>query len=92
MVFRVLGYLDGGLVVHVQQRWSSHGKTKFLQHLAHPNDLLACLSSGHVLGFSGGQSDNRLTLRHPGNDASTYPDNVGTSGTTSVLATCMVGV
>ena len=35
---------------------------------------------------------NRLILGHPGNDASTYLDNVGTSGTTSVLATSMVGI
>ena len=38
------------------------------------------------------QSDNRLTLRHPGNNTSAYFDNVGTSGMTSVLATSMVGV
>ena len=38
------------------------------------------------------QSDNRLTLGHPGNDPSTYLHDVGTCRATNVLATSMVGV
>jgi hypothetical protein len=51
MVLTVHGYLDGGLVVHVQHIGGGHGKTEFL-HLAHPDDLLACLASSHVRSFS----------------------------------------
>jgi hypothetical protein len=92
MMFWVLRYLDGGLVVHVQHRWGGHRETEFLQHLAHPDDLFACLTSGHVLSFGGGQRNNGLALRHPGNNTSANLHNVGSSGATSVLATSMVGV
>ena len=75
MVLRILGDLDGGLVVDVE-RTRTDREPHLCEEIAHPESLLSRCNSRDVLCFGGGQGLDGLQAAGPADSSSTHLDNI----------------
>ena len=92
MMLWVFGYLNGRLVVSVQDGRGTDKEAHLLKQIAQPNNFLASFHCSNMLCLSGCLGNKSLKLGASRNDTSTHLDHISTSRVSRILATTMVSI